>query len=156
MYLRISLDVSVNAIAHRIKFPSFGPNAFVLFVCVIICSRVSHIYYILIGYSDPYCMLGIKPDTNVPPVSPLPPLASRTLSDVGFDNNLESPHQADKLRKYHSFRLSFKRRDGRQQRDSISSDVPAKFIRATSIKNQTLSPTWNEKFKLYVHKYIHI
>lgn len=104
------------------------------------------------GFSDPYCMLGIQPGGT--PISPLPPpMTPRTLSDVsvGFDNNLDSPHGQDKLRKHHSFRLSFKRKDGRREhRDSLNGPVPAKFIRATSIKSHTLSPKWHEKFKLYV------
>lgn len=110
-----------------------------------------HRLFNFIGFSDPYCMLGIQPAST--PVSPLPPLTSRTLSDVGFDNNLDSPHHGtDKLRKHHSFRLSFKRKDGRREhRDSLSGPVPAKFIRATSIKSHTLSPKWHEKFKLYVY-----
>lgn len=94
-------------------------------------------------------MLGIQPGGT--PISP-PPMTPRTLSDVGFDNNLDSPHHSDKLRKHHSFRLSFKRKDGRREhRDSLNGPVPAKFIRATSIKSHTLSPKWQEKFKLYVY-----
>lgn len=106
-------------------------------------------YFRLLGFSDPYVMLGIQPGGT--PISPLPPMTPRTLSDVGFDNNLDSPHHSDKLRKHHSFRLSFKRKDGRREhRDSLNGPVPAKFIRATSIKSHTLSPKWHEKFKLYV------
>lgn len=105
--------------------------------------------FCLLGFSDPYVMLGIQPGGT--PISPLPPMTPRTLSDVGFDNNLDSPHHSDKLRKHHSFRLSFKRKDGRREhRDSLNGPVPAKFIRATSIKSHTLSPKWHEKFKLYV------
>ncbi|XP_037880919.1 BAI1-associated protein 3 [Glossina fuscipes] len=99
------------------------------------------------GFSDPYCMLGIQPDGG-PPVSPLPlPPTPRALSaDMsGFDNNATDspPHRK------HSFRLSFKRREGarREQRDSLGGPVPAKFICATSIKPHTLNPKWNEKFK---------
>ncbi|XP_055611550.1 BAI1-associated protein 3 isoform X2 [Uranotaenia lowii] len=96
------------------------------------------------GFSDPYCMLGIQPSGTPPPPSPQPPMTPRALSDTGMDS-LDSPEHG-KLRKHHSFRLSFKRKDGRQQRDSVG-PVPAKFIRATSVKPHTLCPKWNEKFK---------
>ncbi|CAH4028679.1 unnamed protein product [Pieris brassicae] len=52
------------------------------------------------GFSDPYCMLGIQPASL--PASP------RASEDEG---------------RKHGFRLSFKRRDGRQQRDSLGSDI---------------------------------
>ncbi|XP_043585463.1 BAI1-associated protein 3 isoform X1 [Bombus pyrosoma] len=112
------------------------------------------------GFSDPYCMLGIQPGNTGAPLSPqtnltahsphTPPAsprqATRALSDGGETEN--SHHE--KLRKHHSFRLSFKRKEHtsrREHRESLSGAVPAKFIRATSVKPHTLSPRWNEKFR---------
>ncbi|XP_065210917.1 BAI1-associated protein 3 isoform X2 [Planococcus citri] len=110
----------------------------------------------ILGFSDPYCMLGIQPGNVIPPppVSPgvAPPLSSRgtnsrALSEGGVECSDGKHDHHEKLRKHHSFRLSFKRKDRREHRDSISSAVPAKFIRATSVRPQTLNPRWNEKFR---------
>ncbi|CAH1987257.1 unnamed protein product [Acanthoscelides obtectus] len=121
------------------------------------------------GFSDPYCMLGIQP-TMAAPTSPQPGTPSRTLSDAccpttggggtgtergttgggTTQSELGSSGNHDKLRKHHSFKLSFKRKEGRirEQRDSLGGgQLPAKFIRATSVKSHTLNPKWNEKFR---------
>uniref|UniRef100_A0A1B6CFE8 C2 domain-containing protein n=1 Tax=Clastoptera arizonana TaxID=38151 RepID=A0A1B6CFE8_9HEMI len=109
----------------------------------------------IIGFSDPYCMLGIQPGL-MPSPQPSSPgsqspgrcVNSRALSEGGLEpsDKHESGHH-EKLRKHHSFRLSFKRKERREHRDNISSAVPAKFIRATSVRPQTLNPRWNEKFR---------
>ncbi|XP_072156728.1 BAI1-associated protein 3 isoform X1 [Bemisia tabaci] len=106
-----------------------------------------------LGFSDPFCMLGIQPAYPSPqssPCSPAGPSRSatncRALSEGGLDPMDNKYEHHDKLRKHHSFRLSFKRKDRREHRDSISA-VPAKFIRATSVRPHTLNPRWNEKFR---------
>lgn len=95
------------------------------------------------GFSDPYCMLGITSMACPPLLSPQPPTTPRALPETGMDS-LDSPD--NKLRKHGgSFRLSFKRKN--QHRDSMG-PMPAKIIKATSVKPHTLCPKWNEKFKL--------
>ncbi|CAG9770591.1 unnamed protein product [Ceutorhynchus assimilis] len=107
------------------------------------------------GFSDPYCMLGIQP--MAAPSSPQPLTPNRTLSDAcspcggvgGGIGDMNHSSAGEKLRKHHSFKLSFKRKEGRvrEHRDSLGGALPAKFIRATSVKPHTLNPKWNEKFR---------
>ncbi|CAH1171241.1 unnamed protein product [Phaedon cochleariae] len=100
------------------------------------------------GFSDPYCMLGIQPMAS--PASPQPPTPNRASSDAcSVVSGPDAGLGGEKLRKHHSFKLSFKRKDGRgrEHRDSLGGALPAKFIRATTVKPHTLNPKWMEKFR---------
>ena len=78
-----------------------------------------------------------------PPLSPQPPSTPRAMLPEPVTDCLDLPE--NKLRKHGgSFRLSFKRKN---HRDSMG-PMPAKIIKATSVKPHTLCPKWNEKFKL--------
>lgn len=74
----------------------------------------------LVGYSDPYCMLGIL---------------------VG-----QSPRETEerKERKF-SFR---KRKEKLEKRSSVKEVLAARDIQVTEVKPETLNPVWNEHFVL--------
>ncbi|GAB6032871.1 hypothetical protein CHUAL_012069 [Chamberlinius hualienensis] len=101
------------------------------------------------GFSDPFCMLGIQPSTG-------------SGNGQAYDN-VEEPEEEDesRLKKHHSFKLSFKRKEAAKKQevvqspsrtgsgnDGFSNDIPAKYICATSVKPHTLNPQWEEKFTL--------
>lgn len=73
-----------------------------------------------VGYSDPYCMLGIL---------------------VG-----QSPRETEerKERKF-SFR---KRKEKLEKRSSVKEVLAARDIQVTDVKPETLNPVWNEHFVL--------
>ena len=70
------------------------------------------------------------------------------LIDPGASGNYSSDEENKLHRKESSlkqkFTQSFKRKKDKTARDTI----PAKFIRSTSVKPNTLNPVWNEKFRL--------
>ncbi|KAG8196992.1 hypothetical protein JTE90_013136 [Oedothorax gibbosus] len=95
------------------------------------------------GFSDPYCMLGIQPANT---------LERRNSSDDEFGSGSSGSggkggSPGGGRRGLKKLGASLKRRD-RIRSNSISETLPAKFIRTTSVKPQTLNPRWNEQFRL--------
>lgn len=87
------------------------------------------------GYSDPFCMLGIMPSRPVEYQSG----EATTYSDD------DSPKYRDKkgLKKFSTSSLH-KKKDRLQ---AVRDLLPAKLIRTTTVKKNTLDPVWNERFR---------
>ncbi|XP_061181860.1 BAI1-associated protein 3-like [Saccostrea echinata] len=88
------------------------------------------------GFSDPYCMLGIMPgrlldqDLSSSPV---------TLSDEEDHHKKEEKKRGGSLRK---FSLTKKKKD-----KTVKELLPAKLIKTTDVKPNTVNPVWEEKFR---------
>lgn len=80
------------------------------------------VYGCCLGYSDPYCMLGI--------------LLGQSPKDT----------EEKKERKF-SFR---KRREKLEKRSSVKEVLAGRDIQVTEVKPETLNPVWNEHFVLWV------
>ncbi|XP_076331977.1 BAI1-associated protein 3-like isoform X2 [Tachypleus tridentatus] len=87
------------------------------------------------GYSDPYCMLGIQPGDATE--------ARRNSSDEETKHGGSNP--SPKRQGLKKLGASLKLRDRSPSKTSPDS-LPAKFIRTTTVKQNTLNPVWNEKF----------
>ena len=95
----------------------------------------------MIGFSDPYCMLGIMPG------KPREHHGSSSDSAVFSSDDESKPRDKEKKSALRKFSASFKRRKDKD-RSSVRDLLPAKYIRTTSVKSNTLNPEWNEKFRL--------
>lgn len=85
-------------------------------------------------------MLGILPGSRV--------IKDRMLDTAqgsySSDDETKCPKKESALKK---FSQSFKKKKDKTARDLI----PARYIKCTSVKPNTLNPVWNEKFKLWVN-----
>ena len=99
------------------------------------------------GFSDPYCMLGLigtKSRKHVDLTST--PSQDNVLADDGKD------WRSRKASLYKNSRTK-SRRDCHSAVPDISLEqLPAKFIRTTTVKKATLNPVWNETFQMWAEK----
>lgn len=104
-----------------------------------------------LGFSDPYCMLGIVPD-------PQRTTLIRRMSSGGMssDDEAASESRLGFIRRLKSLRKSTTRRNPGKEKNSSATThaalrdnkLPAKFIQTTDVKKATLNPVWMEKFRL--------
>ena len=136
--------------------------------CLVFAS-IKHLSLIVIGFSDPYCMLGIVPELR----KFVLPQQSNGAGGVSSDEeggNANSPNE-NKLgfmKRLKSFRKStIRRSQGRdksvsnsgtspQNNSSLRDKLPAKYIQTTDVKKATLNPVWMEKFRLYVSNAVEV
>ncbi|XP_041363362.1 BAI1-associated protein 3-like [Gigantopelta aegis] len=94
------------------------------------------------GFSDPYCMLGIMPGRP-------PDLDQNAMFSSDEESNKKDKDKKDKDKKDRGLRrLSTSlRRSKRDKNYAVKELLPARLIRTTSVKPNTLNPEWNEKFR---------
>ena len=80
-------------------------------------------------------MLGIMPGTRIQ--------EGPEGGSFGSSDEENSPRARDKDRGFKKF--SMKRRD---KASAVRDLLPAKYIQTTSVKPNTLTPVWNDKFRL--------
>jgi len=99
------------------------------------CTPTSHLLCIitvaLAGFSDPYCMLGVIPGSR--------------LAELSVTADGEEPKDEKTLLRRLSSSL---KRGMRNKKDKTKHIIPAKFIQSTKVIENSLNPTWNERFKL--------
>ncbi len=123
------------------------------------------------GFSDPYCMLGIVPGDSGR-ISELKNFDSDSLEsnqkDISKQNSIkkvginrysskaEIGHKSSFIKRFSSFRRSENKTHvlplTQISAKSNNVQLPAKYIKATTVKKATLNPEWNEKFRLLVMK----
>jgi len=128
------------------------------------------------GFSDPYCMLGIiqgaKPShfesvfISDDDICSSPSISERRREITRNSTRIENKEKKSFIKRFSSFRRSdksaanliaksrpnndnnqtFKKPYNINSSSENSSRLRAKFIQATTVKNATLNPVWNEKF----------
>ncbi|XP_055875420.1 BAI1-associated protein 3-like isoform X3 [Biomphalaria glabrata] len=88
------------------------------------------------GFSDPYCMLGIMPGPS-----------SDVDSGAGMSSDEETGKtRSEKERLHHVNSKKFSLR--KKTKNTVVRDMlPAKLIKTTQVKPNTLNPVWNERFR---------
>ncbi|XP_055332947.1 BAI1-associated protein 3-like [Paramacrobiotus metropolitanus] len=93
------------------------------------------------GFSDPYCMLGLIGNRSRRQVEAL----QSTPSSETFPEDVKEARSKKSSMYRHN-----RTKSRRDYNSDILEQLPAKFIRTTTVKKATLNPQWNETFQLPV------
>ncbi len=113
-----------------------------------------------IGFSDPYCMLGIVPELRKFGVPQQGNGGGMSSDEEAANANPPNDNKLGFMKRLKSFRKStIRRAQGREKTTSTTGSSPqnhsilkdklrAKYIQTTDVKKATLNPIWMEKFRL--------
>ena len=117
----------------------------------------------VLGFSDPYVMLGIIPGKRLNET--LVEDADTTYDNHSFDSNSPNCSRDKSSRGIKNFGISLRKKVGSSEKHLnvkmtnndkkttskttiFKESIPAKFIQTTSVKPNTITPVWNELFRL--------
>lgn len=92
---------------------------------------------LLLGFSDPYCMLGIMPEGRL-----------QSMDGNTEGSSLGSSDEENSNRARDRDKGGFRKFSMRKKSAALRDMLPAKYIQTTRVIPNSLNPIWNDKFRL--------
>ncbi|GFO38153.1 Bai1-associated protein 3 [Plakobranchus ocellatus] len=102
------------------------------------------------GYSDPYCMLGIMPGRAAADAESLGAFSS---DEEVATSKVKDRDERRERRLSSSSKQKFSLRRKGNKNAVVKDLLPAKLIKTTQVRPNTLNPVWNEKFRFDLDDY---